>query len=88
MRAQPHPLAGRTVALRPGSVSPSLVVEDWAEHVFGKSWTAMGCHAASMAYAVRATVAGLPLDDDVVYGKCPAGLGHIVHVTEIDGGAS
>lgn len=77
-----HPLAGQTVPLAPGSVAETLRVEDWNDRVFGQSWGAMEGHAASLSYAVRAARAGLSLDNEVVYGKDPQGIGRLVHVSE------
>lgn len=87
----PHPLAGQTVTITtdlPGAgPGPHMfVVEDWHDRLFGQSWMFMRGHPASLAYAVRSSVAGLPADDEVVYGHVQ-GLGHLVHVNELGGGA-
>jgi len=37
-----------------------------------------------LQYAVRAVVKGLPVNDDVVYGKVGP-LGYLLHVTEVEG---
>lgn len=37
---------------------------------------------ACMKYAIRSAFAGLPTDNNVVYGKV-GGFGHIVHVSEL-----
>lgn len=60
-------------------------VEDWNDRVFGQSWMVMNGHPASLAYARRSVLGSLPLDDDVVYGKDPFGMGHLVHSSEISG---
>ena len=44
-------------------------------------------HAASLAFATRAALAGLPLNNEVVYGKVGP-YGHLVHVEEIPGGGA
>lgn len=98
MHTQPHPLAGQTVVLRAGTTLPfhpdpadgaiEVRVEDWCDRVFGQSWMTLEGNAAALAYALRSASAGLPLDNAVVYGKDEAtGFGHLVHVSEIVGGA-
>jgi hypothetical protein len=87
----PHPLAGQTVTITAdihgdGTTAHKYLVEDWNDRLFGQSWMDMQGHPASLAYAVRSAVAGLPLDNEVVYGKA-GHLGHLVHVSEIQGGA-
>jgi hypothetical protein len=86
----PHPLAGQTVTVRAdlhgeGPGPHDFQVEDWNDRLFGRSWMHMEGHPASLAYAMRSAVGGLPLDDEVVYGKVGC-LGHLVHVSEIEGG--
>lgn len=87
-----HPLAGQivTVSAHLPGVGPgehSFKVEDWNDRVFGKSWMFMEGHPVSLLYAVRSARAGLPTDNDVVYGKVGS-LGHLVHVSEFaQGGA-
>jgi len=63
-----------------------VVIEDWADRVFGKSWMFMDGNPAALVYAMRAGLAGLPTDDEVVYGKTRSGRSHLVHVREIGGG--
>lgn len=48
----------------------------------GQSWMFMTGNPAAIIYGMRVGVAGLPLDNEVVYGKVD-GLGHMVHVSEI-----
>lgn len=92
-----HPQAGKTVTVVPAAAvfghadcTPfDYRIEDWNDRVFGQSWQVMAAHPASLGYAVRGAVAGLPTDNEVVYGKDDYGLGHLVHVSEIsDGGVS
>lgn len=85
--------ARKTVKIR-GDVAhlggQEYTVEDWWINVFGKSWMVANGNFAAMNYAVRSAAAGLPTDDEVLYGKVD-GLGHLVHVSEIEaseGGAS
>ena len=87
-----HPLAGQTVTISAdlhgsGSGEHSFEAEDWNDRLFGQSWMYMEGHPASLVYAMRSAVAGLPLDNEVVYGKVQ-GLGHLVHVSEIQDGAA
>lgn len=87
----PHPLAGQTVTITADLYGEArgpheFLVEDWNDRLFGQSWMDYEGHPASLAYAVRGAMAGLPTDNEVVYGKV-GGLGHLVHVSEITGGA-
>jgi hypothetical protein len=87
----PHPLAGKTVTVKAninGDDGPhTFRLEDWNDRLFGQSWTVMEGHPASLAYAMRAAFANLPLDNEVVYGKVGS-FGHLVHVSEIAGDAA
>lgn len=58
-------------------------VEDWWDRVAGQSWMFARGNPACLSYAIRAAVAGLPTDDEVIYGKDEHGLGHLIHDTEI-----
>ena len=80
----PHPLAGQIVTLADGS---EFLLEDWNDRVFGESWMFMQAHAASLAFATRAALAGLPLNNEVVYGKAGP-YGELVHVEELPGGGA
>lgn len=60
-----------------------LVEDYWTAVSGGTSWMAQVGNPACLNYAVRVGLAGLPVDNDVVYGKTPDGLGHLVHVSEI-----
>ena len=88
-----HPLAGKTVAIRDGVTDPAQQavvggaeyrIEDWWDRVAGKSWGLCQGNPACLQYAMRGVANDLPLDDEVVYGKIGA-LGHLVHVSELDG---
>lgn len=83
IHAQPHPLAGRTVTvdLGYGDGSEPFTIEDWWDRVGGGSWMDAAGNPACLKYAMRSAVAGLPLDNEVVYGK--AGFGHLVHDSEL-----
>jgi hypothetical protein len=88
----PHPLAGRTVILNstaqdgiqkqvlPGA---EFVIEDWWDHLTGKSWMVSEGNPAAMHYGIRTgTAMHVPIDNEVVYGKIGA-FGHLVHVSEL-----
>lgn len=75
----PHPQAGHTVTLNDGR---TLLIEDWWDRVSGTSWQDSRTPVA-FHYALRAGTDGLPLDNDVLYGKDTHELGHLVHATEI-----
>jgi len=84
---QKHELAGKTVRLNCASDSDKLngqefVVEDYWENIAGRSWMFCDGNPACMKYAIRSAFAGLPTDNNVVYGKV-GGFGHIVHVSEL-----
>lgn len=87
--SSPHPQAGQTVTVNAelhmaGPGPHQFVIEDWADRAYGRSWMFVNGNPAALAYAVRSSVAGLPLDDEVVYGKVGS-RGHLVHVREIGG---
>ncbi|GAB2714744.1 hypothetical protein [Streptomyces bullii] len=96
MHTTAHPLAGQTVTVRPTAALYSydttdpiqFRLEDWHDRVFGQSWMRYEGHPASLGYAMRSAMGGLPTDNEVVYGKCDRGLGHLVHVSEIQDGAA
>lgn len=90
-----HPLAGQTVTVTPssplftyeGTEPLQITVEDWNDRIFeGQSWMYMQGHPASLGYAMRSVMGQLPIDNEVVYGKCERGIGHLVHVSEFAGG--
>jgi hypothetical protein len=100
MHSSPHSHAGQTVTLKHDIKDDvdELVggaefrIEDWWDRAAGVSWMYAEGNPACLKYAMRSGVAAhLPLDDKVVYGHLDNGLGHLVHVTELDlpqGGAS
>lgn len=86
-----HPLAGQTVQLNDkatdpvrGAVVPGAIfrIEDYWQNVAGGSWMHAGSNPTALVYGMRSALAGLPLDNEVVYGKVD-GLGHLVHVSEL-----
>jgi len=87
-----HPLAGKTVILNCKSDADKLNgreyrVEDYWQNVAGKSWMDCDGNPACLKYAMRSAFAGLPTDNEVVYGKV-GGSGHLVHVSELGQGVS
>lgn len=86
------PYAHQNVAIKKEVVHPQfsnfggnkLTVEDWWDRVSGKSWMSCDGNPACLIYAIRAGFTGLPTDDEVLYGKTPDGLGHLVHISEIE----
>lgn len=87
--SSPH--SGSTVRIRADVAAIGgldFQVEDWWINVAGGSWMFATSNPAALKYAMRAGFAGLPTDDEVLYGKI-AGFGELVHVSEIDttGGA-
>lgn len=59
--------------------------EDWWDRLSSGSWMHANGNPACMAYAIRSGILGLPLDDEVIYGHTGDHLGHLVHVSEIQG---
>lgn len=78
----PHPLAGAMVTLDLGHGPVEFHIEDWLDRVSGQSWMVATGNPTAIKYALRSGFAGLPYDNEVLYGKV-GGLGHIVHVSEI-----
>lgn len=83
------PLAGQTVRINFQGGAPGLNpgqhefhVEDYWDRVSGGSWMYADGNFAAMGYGMRSGVVGLPLDNEVLYGKV-GGLGYIVHVSEV-----
>lgn len=84
------PIAGKTVRIKPTVRSYSrfkladqpFEVEDWWENVAGKSWVHCAGNPACLIYAVRSGKGGIPMDDDVLYGKID-GLGYLIHISEL-----
>ena len=64
----------------------NFIIEDWWDRVSGKSWMECGSNPAAFVYMLRSLESEriLPMDDEVVYGKTDDGLGHIVHISELD----
>lgn len=90
LHAEPSPLAGRAVeyALKrlSGVTYLQFTVVDWWDRIFGESWRASDLTAARR-YADHRAIAGLPLDDEVLYGAVAyEGVeidSFVAHVTEL-----
>lgn len=82
MHTEPSPLAGHYVTVTVDGKEYLYHVEDWWDHLAGESWMYAEGNPAALKYAMRAGLAGLPVDDEVLYGKI-GGLGHLVHISEI-----
>jgi hypothetical protein len=86
MNRKPHELAGETVKIRADVHAlggKDFRIEDWWINVAGGSWMFADGNPAAMRYGIRAGLAGLPVDDEVLYGKVN-GLGYLVHVSEFE----
>lgn len=83
IHSQPAPQAGTTVAADIGRGAEQIRIEDWWDRVAGGSWMTAAGNPAARKYAMRSGFAGLPTDDQVLYGKDSYGLGHLLHVNEV-----
>ena len=63
-----------------------FVVEDWWDRLTGTSWMFAQGNPACLVYATRTAFSTIPIpdDDEVLYGHTKDGLGHLVHITEIE----
>lgn len=80
-----HPLAGKTVKIKDevkGIGGELFVIEDYWHNVTGSSWMSATGNPAALQYAFRSGISGLPIDNEVLYGKV-GGLGFLVHVSEL-----
>lgn len=85
--ATAHVQAGVTVLLATPLVATDgagveFTVEDYWDRLSGESWMVAEGNPAATHYAVRSGYAGLPIDDEVVYGKV-GNRGLLVHVSEL-----
>jgi len=58
-------------------------LEDWWDRVSGESWMNCEGNPGCLVYAMRSTSAGLPMDDEVIYGKV-GHYGSLVHISELE----
>jgi hypothetical protein len=85
----PSPYAGRTVRLKATAAElggHDVLVVDWYDRTGGGArWSeTVGSDPRATGYAVRRGLAGLPDDDQVLFGRID-GMGQLIHVTEIEG---
>lgn len=79
-----HPLADKTVKIVSGELAGNdYRVEDWWDRVAGKSWMNCDGNPACLDYAIRSANDGLPIDNNVVYGKVGM-MGKLVHVSQLE----
>lgn len=90
MHSTPHPLTGKTVLLNEHCVPDhrdmvkpgrEFEIEGWWDTLTGGSWMTATGNWAATHYAMR-SAHGLPLDNEVVYGKI-GNRGNIIHVSEL-----
>jgi hypothetical protein len=91
MHDNAHTLAGKTVELKlkgnHHQIHPNtdrIEIEDWQDRITGKPWRTSDVEGnpAAIVYGLYIEHAGLPDDDEVVYGKI--GLqGFIIHDSEL-----
>lgn len=88
MHSSMYERAGETVKVTfdtghgEGTQTHDFRIEDYWDRVSGKSWTLSDGNPAAMKYAMRSGIEGLPMDDEVLYGKVGS-FGHLIHVSEI-----
>lgn len=91
MHKESHPQAHQTITIGTASQDPrqkavvpgaQFVVEDWWDRIANQSWMYSNGNPAALHYAMRNALMGLPIDDEVIYGKID-GIGHIIHTSEI-----
>ena len=83
-----HPLAGMLVKIHCAGMDPDhldgqdFLLEDWWDRIGAQSWMYSKGNPACLKYAMRGGFSGLPVDDEVVYGKVGP-FGHLLHVSEL-----
>ena len=83
VHTEAYPDAGKTTTIAVGEFAGQPYrIEDYWDRVGGKSWMYMNGNPACLNYAVRSAIAGLPLDDEVLYGKIGM-FGHLIHISEL-----
>lgn len=86
MMREKFPYAGMTVKIKSYVTEiggNDFTIEDYVENVTGKKWIFMDGNPAALQYAIRAGSSGLPVDNEVVYGKIGR-LGYMVHISELE----
>lgn len=79
-----HPLAGKTVTVKNSREfeGQQYRIEDYWTNVGGRSWMDSVGNPACLDYAIRSAGDGLPMDDNVVYGKIGA-FGKLMHESQL-----
>lgn len=81
------PLQGKRVLIKDTCdqyAGQEFHVEDWWDRVGGASWKTMTTNPACVGYLLRlAGNSGIPVDDEVLYGKIGP-FGYLIHVSEIE----
>jgi hypothetical protein len=93
MHNEKSSLAGKVVKIKASVKHPQYPnfggsefhVEDYWDRIAGKSWMFCDGNPACLVYTMRSGMAGLPTDDEVIYGKM-GGMGSLVHLSEIEAG--
>lgn len=84
---QSSPLRGKRVLIKDtcGQYGgEEFHVEDWWDRVSGSSWKSTTANPACISYLMRlAGNSGIPIDDEVLYGKIGA-FGHLIHISELE----
>ena len=86
-------LAGKLVKVKlsvrhpqvPNFGGSEILIADWWDRIAGKSWGNCDGNPACLVYAARTGLSEIPVpsDDEVLYGKLN-GLGHLVHMSELE----
>jgi hypothetical protein len=83
---EPHSHSNQLVAIiDPHTLVPTgelYRIEDWYDRLGQGTWIEGVGNFACMKYAKHVSQWGLPLDNEVVYGKIN-GLGYLYHVSEL-----
>lgn len=84
IHSEPSEFARQTVTVDMGlgDGPQPYEVEDYWDRVSGQSWMDSAGNFAAINYAMRSGVQGLPIDNEVLYGKVDS-LGYLVHVSEV-----
>jgi len=63
-----------------------IIIEDWWDRVAGKSWMVCDGNPACLLFAMRTGFSSIPVpvDNEVLYGMTEDGLGHLVHISELE----
>lgn len=88
IHSTPSQHAGKKVKIKDSAAEiggSEILIEDYWDRVYGKSWMQSDGNPAAMDYAIRTGFSDLkvPTDNEVLYGKI-GGLGCLVHFIEIE----